>query len=54
MWREIMRIKQKIEDKVVVVVKDGHSKKSKTVTVYDCTIEQMIKEIKKIVESNAT
>ena len=54
MWFLIMRIKKKKEDKVLVVIKDGNSTRSKTITIYDCTIDQMIKEIKNIVESNAT
>ena len=54
MWRLIMRLKNKQENKVRIVLKDGYSKKSKTITVYDCTVEKMMNEIKKIIESNPT
>jgi len=36
---------------VYVVIKDGKTKKSKTLTVYETTVEDMVKAITKMVEN---
>ena len=47
-----MRFKQEVENKVIITLKDPRTTKSKTMTVYDCELNEMIKVFEKLVEAN--
>lgn len=47
-----MRLKKTVKNKVYVVIKCPKTKKSKTITVYDCDIDTMISSITKMITGN--
>lgn len=50
-----MRRNIKPENKVVVIVRNGFdSKKSRSITIHDCTVDEMVEEVNKIIDANAT
>lgn len=49
-----MRLRKEDEEKTLVMIKNTKTKKSKTYTVYDCSMEEMIKHFEKVLSDNAT
>lgn len=48
-----MRLKKQDEEKVIVTVKSRTDNKSKSITIYDCTSDEVIALIKKAVTENS-
>lgn len=54
MWREIMKLKKEKQEKVLVTVKDRTTNKTKSMTIYECTMGEVFDLIQKTIEANAT
>ncbi len=45
-----MRLKNENEEKVIITIKSRTDNKSKSLTVYDVTVDQMVKAISKMIK----
>ena len=48
-----MRLKNEKEEKVIITIKSRTDNKSKSLTIYDTTVDDMIKAITKMIKDNA-
>jgi hypothetical protein len=49
-----MRLKNENQEKVIITIKSRTDNKSKSLTVYETTVDDMVKAITKMIKANAT